>query len=54
MNVGVGWLHEHANAVFIDMLQGRSVDELPVQTIQWPINKLIDEVQIRASSEHSS
>lgn len=54
MNVRVGCLHRHAKALYIDTLQGRSADELPVQTIQWPINKLIDEVQIRVLSEHSS
>lgn len=47
-------LHESGDAVYIDTLQGRPVDEWPVQTVRWPINKLIDVVQMSASNQHSS
>lgn len=47
-------MHESADAVYIDILQGHSVDEWPVQTVRWPINKLIDVVQMSALNQHSS
>lgn len=40
--------------LYIDTLQGRSDDEWPIRTVQWPINKLIDVVQMSASNQHSS
>lgn len=47
-------LHDGADARCIDTIQGRFVDEWLVQTVQWPINRLIDVVQMRASNQHSS
>ena len=47
-------LHESADALYIDTLQGHSVDEWSIQIVRWPINKLIDVVQRRASNQDSS